>query len=61
MAGATAAGFHPGITEAAEAMGAGFDARHFPDAARGALYEPLYRRYLRCGAAMETLAVEDSR
>lgn len=53
MFAATAAGIHADVSQAMNAMGAGFDAEYHPDAARAAVYERMYRDYEEVGAFAE--------
>lgn len=58
MFAATVAGLYPRVEEAMSAMGQGFDAEYFPDAARAAVYAKRYQRYLETGSAIEELLVK---
>jgi L-ribulokinase len=53
MFAATAAGLHPGVREAQQAMSSGTDAVYRPDPERAARYTRLYRDYLALGAFVE--------
>ncbi|MBO0935919.1 ribulokinase [Fibrella sp. HMF5335] len=53
MFAAVAAGVHPSLSSAQQAMGSGFDAHYHPRPAQVAIYETLYHRYLRLGAFVE--------
>ena len=53
MCAAVAAGVHPTMEAAQEAMGSGFDAEYVPRPAQVAHYETLYRKYLTLGEFIE--------
>jgi len=53
MFAATAAGIYPKVEDAMAAMGQGFDAEYYPDAARTAIYAGRYKRYLDLGQYVE--------
>jgi len=53
MAAAVAAGVYNTFEEAQEAMGQGFEKEYIPDAGRAAIYDDLYRRYLKLGRFIE--------
>lgn len=52
MFASVAAGVHPTIQAAQRAMRPGFSAEYRPDAARHAIYDRLYARYLKMGAGL---------
>ncbi len=54
MCAAAAAGIHPTLDAAKNAMGSGVEREYRPDPARTALYATLYERYQRLGAFIET-------
>ena len=56
MFAATAAGIYPKVEDAMNAMGQGFDAVYYPDAAKSAIYEKRYERYTTLGAFAENQA-----
>ncbi|MFN8353587.1 MAG: ribulokinase [Spirosomataceae bacterium] len=49
MCAAVAAGIHPSMQAAQEAMGSGFDAEYHPRAEAAAVYKVLYQKYLKLG------------
>ena len=51
MFAAVAAGIHGSVAEAQQAMRPGFSAEYRPDMERHAIYDYLYARYLKLGAA----------
>jgi L-ribulokinase len=53
MAAATAAGIHPNIEAAREAMGNGFEKEYHPDPEAAATYEALFDRYRQLGAFVD--------
>ncbi len=53
MFAAAAAGLHPSVSEAQQAMSAGIDRTHRPDPQMAARYDQLYRRYLTLGSFIE--------
>ena len=53
MFAATAAGIHPGIEEAMQEMGQGFDTFYHPDARRTTLYKKRYQQYIATGKFIE--------
>ena len=53
MFASVAAGVHPGLQEAQEAMSSGFDAVYQPREAQSAVYQQLYQKYLEAGAYIE--------
>ncbi|HUV07315.1 MAG TPA: ribulokinase [Spirochaetia bacterium] len=53
MFGAVAAGIYANVEEARGAMGSGFARTFVPDPARAAMYDRLYKRYLRLGKILE--------
>ncbi len=53
MAAATAAGLHPDLPAAQQAMGSGFETEYRPDTERAARYRALYERYGRLGRLVE--------
>jgi L-ribulokinase len=55
MFAATAAGIYNRVEDAMAAMGQGFDAEYYPDAARAALYAKRYEKYKVHGEALERL------
>ena len=56
MFAATAAGIYPNVEAAMHAMGQGFDAEYFPDAARVPVYAKRYEKYKALGAAVESMS-----
>ena len=59
MFAATAAGLYPDVQAAARAMGSGFDQTYYPDPAREAVYERLYRQYLTLGTFAASFAAHN--
>ncbi|ARK09141.1 ribulokinase [Fibrella sp. ES10-3-2-2] len=55
MCAAVAAGVHPTLSEAQQAMGSGFDASYAPRPDKVAIYETLYQKYLTLGAFVENV------
>ncbi|RXK86416.1 ribulokinase [Filimonas effusa] len=55
MFAATAAGIYDKVEDAMKAMGQGFDAEYFPDAARAAIYAKRYEKYKALGKFVESL------
>ncbi|RYC68994.1 ribulokinase [Spirosoma sordidisoli] len=53
MCASVAAGVHPSLESAQQAMGSGFDAQYQPRPDRVALYETLYQKYLKLGGFVE--------
>ncbi|GAB3897450.1 ribulokinase [Spirosoma agri] len=53
MCAAVAAGVHPTMEAAQQAMGSGFDAEYQPRPEQVAVYEKLYQKYLNLGAFIE--------
>jgi len=53
MFAAVVAGIYPTVEEAMKAMGRGFDAEYFPDAARGMIYGKRYEQYVGLGRFIE--------
>ncbi|MFD2933159.1 ribulokinase [Spirosoma flavum] len=53
MCAAVAAGVHPTMAAAQQAMGSGFDAEYHPRSEHVATYETLYQKYLTLGAFIE--------
>ena len=53
MAAAVVAGLYPGIEEAQDAMGAGFEKEYVPDPATIETYHALYAKYIRLGGFIE--------
>jgi len=53
MAASVAAGIHPDIPSAQEAMGGGFEKEYTPDPVRAKKYEALYRKYKKLGTFIE--------
>ncbi|QJW91191.1 ribulokinase [Spirosoma taeanense] len=53
MFAAVAAGVHPSLEAAQQAMGSGFDAEYIPNPEQVAVYEKLYQKYRRLGAFIE--------
>lgn len=53
MCAAVAAGVHPSLEAAQQAMGSGFDAEYLPQSGNVAVYETLYQKYLRLGSFVE--------
>jgi L-ribulokinase len=54
MFAATAAGIYNKVEDAMQAMGSGFDAEYFPDAAKAKLYAKRYEQYKQTGKFIET-------
>jgi L-ribulokinase len=54
MFAATAAGIYPTVEDAMKAMGQGFDAEYFPDAARTTIYAKRYEKYKALGQFVES-------
>jgi L-ribulokinase len=57
MCAAVAAGVHPDLETAQNAMGSGFDVTYHPRPEQVATYEILYRRYLTLGGFIENTFV----
>ena len=53
MFAATAAGIYAKVEDAMQAMGQGFDATYYPDAARAAVYAKRYEQYQQAGRFIE--------
>lgn len=53
MCAAVAAGVHPTMEAAQQAMGSGFDAEYTPRPAQAAIYETLYQKYQNIGSFLE--------
>ncbi|WP_020603586.1 ribulokinase [Spirosoma spitsbergense] len=53
MCASVAAGFHPTLEAAQQAMGSGFDAEYTPRPDKVAIYDSLYKKYLELGAFVE--------
>jgi L-ribulokinase len=53
MCASVAAGIHPAMKAAQEAMGSGFDAEYHPEIDKVAVYQTLYQKYLALGAFAE--------
>lgn len=53
MFAATVAGIYPTIEDAMQAMGQGFDAEYFPDAAKAAIYQKRFTQYQQLGNFIE--------
>ncbi|MDF7817854.1 ribulokinase [Runella sp. MFBS21] len=53
MCAAVAAGIHPSMEAAQEAMGSGFDAEYLPEIDKVAVYQNLYQKYLTLGEFVE--------
>ncbi|MGV3508333.1 MAG: ribulokinase [Sphingobacteriaceae bacterium] len=53
MFAATAAGIYPKVEDAMAAMGQGFDAEYYPNAAKVAIYEKRYQKYTEAGNFIE--------
>ena len=53
MFAATAAGVYPKVEDAIAAMNSGFAKEYYPDAARAAVYQGLYEKYLALGKFTE--------
>jgi L-ribulokinase len=58
MFAATAAGIHPSVETAMQAMGKGFDAVYKPDASKTSLLKKRYQRYCEMGAFLERQIAE---
>ena len=55
MCAAVAAGVHPSLEAAQQAMGSGFDAEYIPRPEQVAVYDNLYQKYLKLGSFVEDL------
>ncbi|MES2107696.1 MAG: ribulokinase [Bacteroidota bacterium] len=53
MFAAVVAGIYPTVEDAMQAMGRGFDAEYFPNAANGELYSKRYKQYVALGGFIE--------
>ncbi|MEM7374139.1 MAG: ribulokinase [Bacteroidota bacterium] len=53
MFAATVAGVYPSVSDAMQAMGAGFEAEYLPDEAKAAHYDSLYQQYCAFGDLLE--------
>ncbi|WP_428657781.1 ribulokinase [Runella sp.] len=53
MCAAVAAGIHPAMKAAQEAMGSGFDAEYHPNPDKVEVYQRLYQKYVKLGAFVE--------
>ena len=53
MCAATAAGIYPTMEAAQAAMSSGFDAEFYPNKDRVAVYEKLYKKYVKLGSFIE--------
>ncbi|GAB2559121.1 ribulokinase [Spirosoma areae] len=53
MCAAVAAGVHPTMEAAQQAMGSGFDAEYYPRPEQSVTYERLYQKYLKLGSFVE--------
>lgn len=60
MCAAVAAGVHPTLEAAQQAMGSGFDAEYQPRPEQAAMYETLYQKYLTLGEFIENKQGIDS-
>jgi L-ribulokinase len=56
MFAATTAGIYPAVEDAMNAMGQGFDAVYYPDAARSEIYSKRYQQYKKLGRFIETVS-----
>jgi L-ribulokinase len=54
MCASVAAGIHPAMKAAQEAMGSGFDAEYHPNAEKVAVYQELYQKYVALGEFIAT-------
>lgn len=54
MCASVAAGIHPAMKAAQEAMGSGFDAEYHPNVEKVAVYQTLYQKYLALGEFIAT-------
>lgn len=54
MCASVAAGIHPAMKAAQEAMGSGFDAEYHPNVEKVAVYQKLYQKYVALGAFIAT-------
>lgn len=61
MCAAAAAGVHPSLEAARQAMGSGIEREYRPDPVRAARYDRLFERYKRLGAFIEAGTLEDGR
>ena len=59
MAAAAAAGIHPTVEKAQQAMGQGFELEYIPNPDRAKLYETLYKKYSKLGDFIENEFTED--
>lgn len=53
MCASVAAGIHPTMQVAQQAMGSGFDAEYFPNSSRNQIYLQLYQKYIKLGKYIE--------
>jgi L-ribulokinase len=53
MCASVAAGIHPTMEAAQQAMGSGFDAEYFPNGEKVAIYQSLYQKYVTLGKFTE--------
>lgn len=53
MCASVAAGIHPTMEAAQQAMGSGFDAEYFPNGEKVAIYQSLYQKYVTLGEFTE--------
>ncbi|MET0392949.1 MAG: ribulokinase [Chitinophagaceae bacterium] len=58
MFAAVAAGVHPSVEAAMQAMGQGFDMTYQPDAGRAAIYQQRYQQYKNTGRFLEACTVQ---
>jgi L-ribulokinase len=60
MFAATAAGLHKNVESAMQAMGTGFEKTYHPDLTRKILYQKRYQQYIRTGASIENITLQNS-
>lgn len=53
MCASVAAGIHPTMEAAQQAMGSGFDAEYFPNVEKNIIYQKLYQKYQSLGNYIE--------
>jgi L-ribulokinase len=61
MCAAAAAGLHPSLDAAKQAMGSGVEREYLPDPTRTRIYDRLYERYRRLGAFIEADIMKEHR
>ncbi len=60
MFAATAAGLHKNVESAMHAMGTGFEKTYYADSTRKILYQKRYQKYIRTGASIENITLQNS-